>query len=79
MMKGGKRPATITIEKRNYAKSHKNGAEFISVDFWGHNEGSCGGCDSEEEANEKVQNLLKQYSTKYNIKVIDKRIKQTTL
>ena len=74
-----KKKAKLTIKKGNYAPSHKNGAEYISVDFEGHNEGSCGGHDTPQEAEEQVQYLLKKHSQEYEIEIIDKRIKQQTL
>lgn len=73
------KPATITISLGKYDSSHKNGAEYISVSFWGHNEGQSGPYDTEQEADEQVNHLLKKYSNKYNIKIIDKRIKQEVL
>lgn len=75
-----KRKATITIDpNRKYDISHKNGARFTSVDFWGHNEGQSGPYDSEEEVEEQIKYLIERYKDKYNIEIIDKRIKQETL
>lgn len=66
-----KRPATITLSKGRYDKSYKNGAEYYSVDFWGHNEGQCGGVDTLIEAKAKIKLLVEQHSKKYNIKIIN--------
>tara|TARA_R100000951_G_scaffold78558_1_gene66309 strand:+ start:118 stop:354 length:237 start_codon:yes stop_codon:yes gene_type:complete len=75
-----KRPATITITpKQNYCESHKGGAGYISVDFWGHNEGQSGPYDTPEEVETQINYLLQYYKNKYNIQIIDKRIKQEVL
>ena len=71
--------ATITISKSKYANSVNNGSEFISVSFWGLNEGCSSPCDSEKEADEQIEYLLKKYSNEYKIKIIDERVKQQVL
>ena len=73
-----KRKATITIKKDNYAKSHKDGKEFISVDFWGHNEGCSSPCDDEIEAKKQIDYLLQRYK-EYDIEIKDERVRQMTL
>lgn len=75
--------ATITISTDNYStdisETIKKGTQFIGVDFWGHNEGSCSPCDSEEEAQKQIKYLLNRYSKDYRIKIVDERIKQEVL
>jgi hypothetical protein len=73
-----KHKATITISYLNYSvdlpeNNTKRGDNFISVDFHGHNEDSCGGHDTEKEALAEVENLKKRHGDKYKIEIIDKR------
>ena len=51
----------------------------FAVDFWGLNEGSGSPCKNEREVEERVKQLTERHSKEYNIKLIDKRIKQRTL
>ena len=76
-----KKKAIITITpNRQYAKSHKNGATFTSVDLTGSTYGSASPCDTDEEVEKSIQhaiNWVKREGDTYSI--VDKRIKQTTL
>lgn len=75
-----KRKATITLSygaTTDEARGIKNGERFISVDFEGHNEGSCGGHNTEQEALAEVKRLLERYKEEYSIEIIDKRFEKS--
>lgn len=81
--KSGKRKATITLSEdffsvdgNNGFNDFKKGDKFISVRFEGFNEGSSSPCINEEEANKHLRELVEEHQKKYNIKIIDERIKQ---
>ena len=67
------RDGTITIDTLD------NHELPFSVDFWGWNEGSGTPCKNKEEVDEQVKFLINKHKDKYKIKIVDNRIKQTTL
>lgn len=75
---------TITIGYSNYScdidrgdgKIIPSGTQFISLSFWGYNEGQSGGCDSEEELKRELEYLISKYNKTYKLKIIDERIKE---
>ena len=44
----------ITIQKDNYDPSHKNGKEYVSVDFMANRYGSALPCDNEEQVKDAI-------------------------
>jgi hypothetical protein len=78
IVKTKRKRAVIKIGYGNYScdgEKFKKGQQYISVDFWGHNEGSASPCDSEQEANEHIKHLLERHKDDYDIKIIDERVK----
>ena len=69
----------IEITNGTYDKSHKNGKPYISVSFWGHNEGESSPCDTAQEAEEHIEFLLKKHRAEYDITIKDNRQKQKKL
>lgn len=75
-LKMDKREGIITIDKleSNYIPELR-----FSVDFCGFNEGSGSPCRNNEEVKEEVERLVKRHSKEYKLKIVDKRVSQTTL
>ena len=70
----------IIIKKGRYSESVNNGAEYISVSYFGHNEGCSGPCDTEEEVKSSIADYSKRIIANGDKPVIvDQRIKQETL
>ena len=71
-----KRPGIITISPM---ESETCPHLKFSVDFDGHNEGSGFPLEDRQAVENAIVNLIKRHSKKYDIQIIDERIKQNVL
>lgn len=51
----------------------------FGVNFTGHNEGSGGPCNDEDEVQETVKALINKHKSVYKLKIVDERQVQMTL
>ena len=73
---GGLRDGTIEIGKMDSETCPE--LKFY-VDFTGFQEGSGSPCETIEEAQQKIKDLIKRHSKEYKIKIINKLEQQKTL
>jgi hypothetical protein len=70
----------IIEEGRNYCKSHKDGAAFTSVNYFGKKYGGASPCDTEEQIKSCVESAKEWIRSEGDIPiVVDTRVKATLM